>query len=889
LGRTALPDFMTEPTSREQLQASLGTAFTIQRELGGGGMSRIYLARDEALERDIVIKVLPRELAAEMSAERFAREIKLAAALQHPHVLPVLSAGSSNGLPYYTMPFVRGESLRTAMDKKQLSLEEALGLLRDIARALRYAHGEGVVHRDIKPENILLSSGSAVVVDFGIAKALSASRTEAPGGTLTLVGTSIGTPAYMSPEQAAADPNIDHRADIYAWGVIAYELLSRRHPFEGKTTPQQYLKAHLSESPPLLKSVAPAVPAAVATVVMRALEKEPGDRPQSADEVLQQLGGTSTSGPVTAPRRESSVWRTVSIAGAALVLLGIGLVVWKGKDAQAEAPIMLAVLPFENQGPSEQEYFVDGLADAVNGKLAGISGISVIDRRSTIAYRKTTKPVKQIGTELGVQYVLGAVVRWAPGDSGLRAQVRPTLVDTRDATTKWAGDPIVVSSSDPFTAQTEIASKVVDALQVALGATDKRDLAERPTNNTEAYDAYLRGVAVFESVWKASMSIRSLDQAIADFERAVALDPKFAQAWGMLAITRYGRSEEVAGDTTSVRLAKEAARRAAALDPNDPVVVSVRSGITYMEGDLVRARKIVSDAVNAGIIDVDLLLDYAFDLVDTNPALGDSADKVVMRAVRMSPREARILGAAARIAAVRRDWVEWRKRTRAQIALDPTDERGWAALAQRSRSDGDTVEMRRVIKEALQYIPSPSNLLLVSMVYAGNELGSRFIRMTPEQLRIETLYDSVSSYHDNKADYFLRIGNMVKARASLDSIISQLKDRNLSGRVESDLRLYLANAYAQTGRTAEAAAELERARNAARAANNLRKDGSPDLNPRVVAAILGALGRYDEAISELRLLMTEGTWMRAGIALEPKMRTLRGNPKYEAFLRERPQ
>ena len=244
---------MTEPILRDQLQKSLGTAYTIQREIGGGGMSRIFLARDEALGRDIVIKVLPPELAAEMSADRFTREIKLAAALQHPHVLPVLSAGVSQGLPYYTMPFVRGESLRVAMDKGALSLDEKLAVLGDVARALRYAHGEGVVHRDIKPENVLMSSGSAVVVDFGIAKALSASRTEAPGGTLTLVGTSMGTPAYMSPEQAAADPNIDHRADIYAWGVMAYELLAGRHPFSEKKTPQQYLAAHLAEVPVSLR------------------------------------------------------------------------------------------------------------------------------------------------------------------------------------------------------------------------------------------------------------------------------------------------------------------------------------------------------------------------------------------------------------------------------------------------------------------------------------------------------------------------------------------------------------------------------------------------------------------------------------------------------------
>ncbi len=876
---------MTEPTLRDQLQASLGTAYTIQRELGGGGMSRVFLARDESLGRDIVIKVLPRELAAEMSAERFTREIKLAAALQHPHVLPVLSAGVSEGLPYYMMPFVRGESLRVAMDKKTLAGEDAIGVLRDVARALRYAHSEGVVHRDIKPENILLSSGSAVVVDFGIAKALSASRTEAPGGTLTLVGTSIGTPAYMSPEQAAADPNIDHRADIYAWGVIAYELLAGKHPFDGKTTPQQYLRAHLSENPPPLQTVVPGVSSSVAGVVMRALEKEPDARPQSADEILRQLGGTSSSGPVT-PERSRPKWRVPAIAAALVIALAAGIAVWKTGDAQAESPIMLAVLPFENQGPAEQDYFVDGLTDAVNGKLAAISGISVIDRRSSGAYRKTTKDVKQIGNELGVEYVVGGVVRWAKSGSGWRAQVMPTLVNTRNATTKWAGEPVVVSSDDPFSAQTEIATQVANALQLALGSEEKKGLEERPTENVQAYDAYLRGKAIFDAVFRTSMSIRDLDQSTAEFQRAVGLDPGFAKAWAMLAVAKFSRAIEVPGDTISLRQANEAARRAEEIDANDPRVVNLRSGVAFLRGDRQLGMKIVADAVNAGIVDIDLLLAYGADLSD-QPGNADTAKAVLARALRMSPREPRVHGVAAEVARQSGDWVAWEKHVRDGIALDPTDERGWASLAQRARNVGDTVAMRKAIEEAFKYIPGPSNLLLVFMVYAGDELGSRFIRMTPEQLRIETLYDSVSSYFDNKADFFLRANNLPRAKAYLDSIIGTLEGRNLSGPGEADHRIYLANAYAQTGRVAEARAELKRARDAARVAKHFRRDGEPDLNPRIVAAVLGALGEYEEAVKELRFLMADDLWTRQGISREPKMRTLRGNPLYEAFLRER--
>src|SRR5688572_27501792 len=243
---------------REQLQATLGPAYTLQRELGGGGMSRVFVAHEEALGRDVVVKLLAPELAEGLSAERFTREIRLAAALQEPHIVPVLAAGTTNeGLPYYTMPFVRGESLRARLAQGRIPTDEGVGILRDVATALEYAHTRGIVHRDIKPENVLLSGRTAVVTDFGIAKALHASRTVAPGDAadadgLTQAGSSLGTPAYMAPEQAAGDPATDHRADLYAWGVVAYEVLGGRHPFAGRTSPQQRLAAHMAETPPPL-------------------------------------------------------------------------------------------------------------------------------------------------------------------------------------------------------------------------------------------------------------------------------------------------------------------------------------------------------------------------------------------------------------------------------------------------------------------------------------------------------------------------------------------------------------------------------------------------------------------------------------------------------------
>ncbi len=238
------------------------------------------MAQEHALGRDVVVKVLSPERAASLSAERFTREIKLAAALQDPHIVPVLAAGTtSEGLPYYTMPFVRGDSLRARLVTGAVPVPEALGILRNIAQALAYAHERGIVHRDIKPENVLLSRGTAVVTDFGIAQALSASSTNAEGNTLTSLGTSIGTPAYMAPEQALGDVNTDARADLYAWGVVAYESLAGAHPFAARSTPQAMVAAHISEAPPPRDAVRLGVPRDVVALVIQCLEKDPAQRP----------------------------------------------------------------------------------------------------------------------------------------------------------------------------------------------------------------------------------------------------------------------------------------------------------------------------------------------------------------------------------------------------------------------------------------------------------------------------------------------------------------------------------------------------------------------------------------------------------------------------------
>jgi eukaryotic-like serine/threonine-protein kinase len=329
---------------RDQLQATLGGSYNLDRELGGGGMSRVFVAEERRLGRKVVIKVLPVEMAAGMSAERFEREIRVAAGLQHPHIVPLLSAGETDGQPYYTMPFVTGKSLRARLAEGPLPVSEAIAVLRDVAKALAYAHAEGVVHRDIKPDNVLLSGGSAVVTDFGIAKAVSAARGDGEGlgmPTLTSIGTSLGTPTYMAPEQAAADPSADHRVDIYAYGVMAYELLAARPPFVA-SSPQKLLAAHMGERPVPIGEIRPDIPQPLADMVMRCLAKDAAERPQSAEEIARLLD-VPTSGearpamPGILLGGTRRIWRGLAMyvaAFAAVMILaraaivGIGLPEW---------------------------------------------------------------------------------------------------------------------------------------------------------------------------------------------------------------------------------------------------------------------------------------------------------------------------------------------------------------------------------------------------------------------------------------------------------------------------------------------------------------------------------------------------------------------------------
>ena len=541
---------------RDQLQATLGSHFSIERELGGGGMSRVFVAEDAALGRKVVVKVLAPELAVGVSADRFTREIKLLASLQQANIVPLLSAGNVGGLPYYTMPFVDGLSLRARLSRGgAFPFAEAVSILRDLARGLAYAHAQGLVHRDIKPDNVLLSGDAAVITDFGIAKALTASRTSAESvDALTKTGMSLGTPAYMAPEQAAADPNVDHRADIYALGCVAYELLTGHPPFHGRT-PQQQVAAHMTEHPVSPGETRPDVPAWLTELVLRCLEKSPNRRPQSARDILQTLDSVVMPAD---PLRRGRL-RGVSIL-AAVVVGVLAWPIWKSmRGGAGESSSIIAVLPLDNLGgDTSNAFFADGMSEELTNQLTRIPTLRVISRSSVLAATGSgQRAPRDVGRVLHATVTLGGSVRRA--GSELRLALR--LTNTKDGTDVWSEiyDRPITTAADIFRVQEDIARAVASALRVRFTASSPAG----QTASMPAHDLYLRGRA-----FQAKYSELDFKRAIQLYDSALAIDSTYALAFAAQAESWFFLADSWLSPSESYPRAKQALERALRLNPD---------------------------------------------------------------------------------------------------------------------------------------------------------------------------------------------------------------------------------------------------------------------------------------------------------------------------------
>ncbi len=881
------------------VQAALGAAYTLERELGGGGMSRVFVATDTALSRRVAVKVLSPELLQGVSAERFAREVALAAQLQDPHIVPVLTTGATaDGLPYYTMPFIEGESLRERMRRGAVPLEEAVRIVRDMAEALEYAHARGIVHRDIKPENVLLSGRNAVVADFGIAKAVSAARATVPGGTLTSIGLSLGTPAYMAPEQAAGD-TVDHRADLYAWGMVAYELLAGAHPFASRASAAQLMAAQLSEMPKPLDEVRPGLPPALGALVMRCLAKAPAERPADAAAVLAALGGaTSVLGATSgtrAPVAAAGRGRTLGIVAAVLVLV-LGGGAWlatraggessSGASAAAGTP-SLAVLPFEHQGDSADVYLTEGITDEIRNKLTGVSDLLVIARGSSNQYRGTDKTPQAIAEELGVRWLLTGTVRVIGSGAERRVVVRPELVEvTADGRLRSrGGEPFEGPMEDLVRAQGEVANQVVRSMEVAVAGTDRTRLVSVPTRDAEAYDQYLRGMAAIDG--GASVNPAAIKRGLPYFEAAVARDSGLADAWSAISRSYAVLYSNESPSPDYVRKARSALAQLERLQPGGVEALRVNALIAFaVDGDVESAVRDLQQALRLAPGDTRVLASLASRESD----LGRFEESLrhYDAAVRIDPRFPGGYASRAGTLARLRRFEEARAAAARARALAPTSLNIIGRQLEVALAAGDVVGSREIIAAATQDVPRDRVLTFASLYYFRwwllDEGDTQRLLALPA-----SAFDVAIGYHSVRAQVHHHRGELARARAHADSAGRQLGAQLQQAPRDAQTHVLQGLMHAYTGRASEAMAAVERGLELERAQpGSAQSNGLAYLHYQAAraATLVGDRARAIEwvrACLAVRPMFTAG-WLR----LDPTFAPLLGDPEFERALAEAP-
>jgi serine/threonine-protein kinase len=884
------------------LREGLQDRYAIERELGRGGMATVFLAQDLKHDRPVALKVLHPEIAAGLGSERFLREIHLAARLQHPHILTVYDSGETAGRLWFTMPYIEGESLRDRLRREgQLPVADAVRITREAALALDFAHRRGAIHRDIKPENILLTDGQALVADFGIARAIG-------GGDerLTETGLTLGTPAYMSPEQAAGDKAMDARTDIYSLGIVLYEMLAGEPPFAAPTA-QAMIARRMLEAPKPLTELRETVPEGVARAVARALAKAPADRFATAAEFARALeeaavgryDGTAVGASVrtddavdgTASRTAVPPYRPTAVPPhrRSAVLIGIGFILGLGvlfgwlrshREAEPTGPgttRLLAVLPFENLGDSTDEYFADGITDEVRGKLATLGGLKVIASSSARQYKGSTKTPEQIAQELGVHYLLVGKIRWekrADGES--RVRVSPELVQVTPgsaATTRWQ-QPFDASLTDVFQVQADIAGRVAQALDLALGDSTRQDLAARPTHNLAAYDAYLKGLEIYNST---SDPIR-LRQAVSYFEQAVALDTAYAPAWARLSQATSYINFVGAPAPGLVERARFAAERALALAPDRP------EGRLAM-GDYLRRIKLdyagAIEQYRQGERQSPSNAELFRGIGQAEQTLGrwDAALEHLGQAQRLDPRSQPAAQGLTQALLWTRRYDEAQASADRWIAVAPDNPFAYETKAMILVSRGDLAGARAIAEKPPAAVP------LTRFVSYFATYWEMYWLLTEEQRQLLVRLPP-SAFDDDRGSWGLSIagvatlrGDARMARAYGDSARIALEEQIRQSPDDGQLHSLYGVALAYAGRKAEAIREGERGL----AMRSISADAfaGPYLQHQL-ARIYILVGEPEKALDQLEPLLRmpydlTPAWLRADPTFDP----LRKNPRFQ--------
>jgi serine/threonine-protein kinase len=645
----------------EALSAAFGDRYTIDRVLGRGGMATVYVAEDLRHKRQVAIKVLRPDVAAAIGAERFLREIAIAARLTHPHVLPLIDSGQAAGSLYYVMPYVRGETLRQRLVREQrLPLKDALAIARELGAGLDYAHREGFVHRDVKPENVLLVDGHAVIADFGIARAI----VQAGGDHVTEVGLAIGTPEYMSPEQAAGDRELDGRCDVYALACVIYEMLAGAPPFSGGSA-RAIIAKHLSEPPQPLRTRRPDAPAVVEQALARALAKDPADRFATVAEFTTALDET---GPGVVP---SLVGKTRSIA----------------------------VLPFVNASADpDNEYLSDGISDELINALTKVEGLRIASRTSVFALKGKPQDVRAIGALLGVSVVLEGTVR----KSGDRLRITAQLSAADDGRNLWS-ERYDRTLDDVFAVQDEISRTIVSTLRTTFLADIADPTPQRYTHNLEAYSLYLKG----RYCWN-KRSQEGVLESISFFKQAIDLDPEYALAYSGLsdayALQVDYRSVPV---TEGYRLAREYALKALELDETLPEAHTSLAWVLHVhDWDWLGAMREYHRALelNPGFATAHHW--YSFVLLVSGQA--EQAMMEALTALELDPSSLSVRRGVAWLSYYTRRYDQALYHLRRAIAMNPTSEDTYRVLGLVYIQQAEYGEGERAFREAITLSPDLS-------------------------------------------------------------------------------------------------------------------------------------------------------------------------------------
>jgi serine/threonine-protein kinase len=855
-----------------RIRTALADRYRIEHVLGEGGMATVYLAEDLKHRRKVAVKVMRPELAETLGSERFLREVEIAAKLSHPNILPVYDSGEARGILYYVMPLVEGESLPARLAReKQLPVHEALRIAREVADALGYAHARGIVHRDIKPANILMNAGHAMVADFGIARA-----TESSSRALTQTGLAIGTPQYMSPEQASGDANVDGRTDIYALGCVLYEMLAGEPPFTGPTA-QAIISRSITEAPRPLQQTRATLSPAISNAVLTALAKAPADRYATATDMATALTQAEDqarfgSGANTMSARQARPWWPWVAAAAAVVMLGV--VGWrKFGHGSVAAARSVAVLPFENQGPASEAYFADGVVDELRDKLANLDQLTVTASASADQYRNSTKTGPEIAKELRVDEVLTGKVSWGQGADGKRqVRVVTELVNGSTGAVTWR-DTFDADSAAAFDIQGRIATSVATALGAVVHQDDAKALAGKPTQNAEAYDFYLKGRAV------SSPSASDARAGANDFEQAVALDSNFAAAWVDLSnslSTLYGNG---ARDAAVGRRAKEALDHALRL-ANDSAVTHMAAAHYYanVTTDLVAARRETARALALDSNNTVALGSSAnYDIQGGNYQAG--LDKL-SRARKIDPRATAPLSNLVRAQIYLGHYDDAVATGQELLALKPTayDQIEWVVYSHLAR--GDTAGARQVIRDALQRLPE-TDLVAYFAGYQetafilDRQQHDLLFRMTP------AAFDNDRAWWSQSLSTAARqVGDIARSRAYADSSLAISKEQSDAAPKDPQLRGLYAVMLAYAGHGAEATQEI------AQAMHDV-VPGTPN-DPYVrlqQVRIELTLGQNDKALDDIdKLLKTRSYITRGYLKIDPMFNPLRSDPRFQEMV-----